>query len=133
MTKKEKELLLKDLCARLLYGVIVSTPNGNGHLNSISKSMFGNEYGVNINPLKREIFDDSSCDIKPYLRPLSSMTEEESVELANILRKWFYYALSQTDYTINPHLFDWLNEHHLDYRGLIEKGLALKAPKDMYK
>jgi hypothetical protein len=83
---------------------------------------------------------------KPYLRPLSSMTEEESAELSNIISEWFdkelfdlteepflEYALLKINYSISPQLFDWLNAHHFDYRGLIEKGLAIEATEGMYK
>ena len=69
----------------------------------------------------------------PYLRPMSSMTEEEKKE----------FALLQADFYSNGFLYpkqfaainmvNWLNAHHFDYRGLIEKGHALEAPDDMYK
>jgi hypothetical protein len=77
----------------------------------------------------------NECDIetiKPYLRPMSSMTEEEAMEYANCGK---IIAIShQNDYLIpNPKSINWLLEHHFDYCGLIEKGLALKAPEDMYK
>ena len=57
----------------------------------------------------------------PYLRPMSSMTEEESTEYSR-------FSLSR----YNTECFDWLNKHHFDYRGLIKLGLALEAPEDMY-
>ena len=69
--------------------------------------------------------------IKPYLRPMSSMTEEEyenfrktfkwSERFDNPIFEWTYES------------YDWLNAHHFDHRGLIEKGLALEAPEGMYK
>jgi hypothetical protein len=87
-------------------------------------------------------------DIKPYLRPMSSMTEEEKEELKDICTMcngdpcstYEYFGIEvfnisrygtnfESDYTV----IDWLNAHHFDYRGLIEKGLALEAPEDMYK
>ena len=73
--KQEKQLLLQDLSARLSHGLIVSTTKGNGHLCSINQTIFGNEYGVNIEATKRDYFNDNECDIKPYLRPMSSMTK----------------------------------------------------------
>ena len=61
----------------------------------------------------------------PYLRPMSSMTEEERKE---------YQAFFNYDGVEYPEEYiDWLNAHHFDYRGLIEKGLALEAPEGMYK
>lgn len=131
MTNEEKHLLLKDLCARLPYGVICKTEKGNGHLCSINQTFFGIEYGVNISSLKRDYFDDIDTDeqvVKPYLRPMSSMTEEEKKELNNVL-KFQYYSDDSCMCESN----DWLNAHHFDYHGLISMGLALEAPEGMYK
>jgi len=127
MTQEEKNLLLKDLSARLPYGVICSTPEGDGHLCSINQTIFGNEYGINIKATKRSYFSDKECEIRPYLRPMSSMTEEEYKEFSVL--------------AVGTHLFkgplipsydtlDWLNKHHFDYRGLIEKGLAIGVTKE---
>lgn len=132
MKAEEKNILLKDLCSRLPYGVICHTEKGDGYLCSINQTIFGTEYGININPLKRDYFNDSETEeqaVKPYLRPMSSMTEEESKEYKQFLEDIEGYA-----YSIDcvPQI-DWLNEHHFDYHGLIKKGLALEAPKDLYK
>lgn len=105
MTPEEKQLLLKDLCARLSYGVVV-------------RSTY---YTIDI------ILDDN-WTVKPYLRPMSSMTEEEKKELNNVLEFQYY-----SDDSCMCESTDWLNAHHFDYRGLIEKGLALEAPEGMYK
>ena len=123
MTYEDKELLLKDLCARLPYGVKV-------------ESVF-----INTDTKKRkscgiEVFDatcilmirDGFGEFKPYLFPLSSMTEKQKKEYQYITERWMYdpsYSISDST--------DWLNKNHFDYRGLIEKGLAIEAPKDMYK
>lgn len=74
--------------------------------------------------------------IKPYLRSMSSMTDEEDLEFIGI-------GLLVVNYGTNGNAkhkcklsipeIDWLNTHHFDYRGLIEKGLALEAPEGMYK
>lgn len=132
MTNEQKQLLLKDLCARLPYGVICHTEKGDGHLCSINQTIFGTEYGLNINPLKRDYFNDSETDeqaVKPYLRPMPSMTKEEK-------QKYYDLTHQEDDDVWAKCLFDkmvdFCNERHLDYRGLIEKGLALEAPKDMY-
>ena len=124
ITKEERQLLLKDLCARLPYGVIcqfIWTYDGEDVItkeddnirciNIYTKEIQADYYG--------EWVDLEHC--KPYLRPMSSMTEEEDDELN--------YA-TMGNYGENA---DWLNEHHFDYRGLIEKGLALEAPYGMYK
>lgn len=135
MTRESKQLLLKDLCARLPYGVICHTEEGNGHLCSIDQTIFGTEYGVNIFPIKRDYFNDSEQDevvIKPYFRPMSSMTEEEYKEYSKL---WDLQDEFPTDADIRFKIdvFDWLNAHHFDYRGLIEKSLAIEAPDNMYK
>lgn len=121
MDTKNKELLLKDLCARLLYGVIVETPKGKGHLCDINLTIFGYEFGVNVNPTIRDNFSISY--IKPYLFPLSSMTEEQYDEYTNMGYSVTERGWSMADY----HQIDWLNKNHFDYRGFIEKGLALDA------
>ena len=135
MTQEEKQLLLKDLCARLPHGVICHTEKGEGHLCSINQTIFGTEYGLNISPLKRDYFNDSETDeqaIKPYFRTLSRMTEEERREYDKLIAKCIYdpeaYFFDNYD-----RLYGWLNEHHFDYRGLIPMGLALEVPADMYK
>lgn len=124
MTQEDKQLLLYDLCARLPYGVkilqggvIIET------LQSICK--VGNDL-YTVNALTNDMYNGFSIEeVKPYLRPLSSMTEKESA----IKYKLFgnYILDNCTAY------IDWLNTHHFDHRGLIEKGLALESPKDMYK
>lgn len=115
MNKKDKELLLKDLCARLPYGVIVEDRNGTHTLN------YGNT----------ELYTEH---IKPYLRPLSSMTKEEYEELKEISPYYGFAPFKYIyDWAPNYEMIDWLNAHHFDYRGLIEKGLAIEAPSDMYK
>ena len=116
MTQEDKELLLKDLCARLPYGVKVSV---------ITLPVFRLPHWRLEDDLKetRKLNPSILCAngveyIKPYLRPISSMTEEEKKEEDNTVMKF---------------LQDFYNGHHLDYRGLIEKGLALEAPEGMYK
>ena len=79
--------------------------------------MIGTEYEFYFG--ESPISIDNIFKIKPYLRPLSSMTEEE--------RKYFRKLAFPYDFV------DALNKHHFDYRNLIEKGLALEAPEDMYK
>ena len=154
MTKEDEKVLLEDLSARMIHGVIVNTPNGNGHLGTINLTIFGHELGVNIKATERETFPLDEC--KPYLRPMSSMTEEEKEELKSKCIHteteedwegvrcdvWGILILDKYDTrrwdnpiwpsVINMDAIDWLNAHHFDYRGLIEKGLALKAPKGMY-
>ena len=117
MTQEEKQLLLKDLYARSPYGVKVWYPNGNGAISTV-KGIIDDICYFNENPIHGNFCYIET--VKPYLRPMSSMTEEEKEEYVNtFLAMW--------------DAVDWLNAHHFDYRGLIEKGLALEAKPEMYK
>ena len=123
MKKEDKELLLKDLCARLPYGVICNTPKGDGHLCSINQTIFGTEYGINIKATERDYFNDKEVCIKPYLRPISSMTYEEKVEYLNICGNEMENPLASPRYSG----IDYLNSIHVDSRGLIPMGLAIEV------
>ena len=140
MTQEDKELLFKDLCARLPYGVIVVTPKGRGYVCNINLTIFDYELGVNINPIIRDPF--SINDVKPYLCPLSSMTDEQAKEIQEIIGNPDYACIIRktdglelwlnfidTDPTIwLDAIFevqDYLNKNHFDYRNLINKNLAI--------
>ena len=134
MTHEDTELLLKDLCARIPYWIDLRI-----QYDSKDYTPFG--YGAGrISMLASPIM---SCtvgyaptleEIKPYLRPMSSMTDKEVKELVS-LGKTAFCTLEPGRFReiANPKQIDWLNAHHFDYRGLIEKGLALEAPDNMYK
>ena len=111
MTQEEKQLLFIDLCARLPYGVIVKENDGVNEKDN--KLLDIDMFDGCIN------YDYIIEDIKPYLRPMSSMTEEEIKELGDCVTIY-----DQVDIMLS---------HHLDCRGLIEKGLALEAPEGMYE
>ena len=121
MTQKEKELLLRDLSARLRYGVKVDLFGQSKELIGVLDDIISVGYDIND-------YEDAPIeDIKPYLRPMSSMTEEEKEDYNSKFEgrdfSWEIYYGST----------DWLNAHHFDYRGLIEEGLALEALENMYK
>lgn len=131
MTQEEKQILFKDLCARLPYGVkILDIPaNVVGDLYLISTTD-----AVEYEPVDETNDDDNTgvqtlYNIKPYLRPRSSMTEEEKEEY-EMLQVYPGFKTNHTDLT---DMYDFLNAHHLDYRGLIPMGLALEALEGMYK
>ena len=116
MTQKDKELLLKDLCARLPYGVKVQD-----ELGRINKLVIGN---TDLNRLYYNDFSTYSEEklSLPYLFPLSSITEEQKQEYQYITERWMY----NSSYSIGDSI-DWLNAHHFDYRGLILMKLAIDA------
>ena len=143
MTKEDRQLLLKDLAARFPYGVVLDVDTTDwrapqGHIQVKIES-----YGIIFKDLSLIVNGSYYGDnYKPYLRPISSMTDEEFAEyekakdldtldssetlIKNMkakhrvrISKWY-------------HGTDWLNAHHFDYRGLIERGLALEASEEMY-
>ena len=122
MTQEEKELLLKDLGGRLPYGVkILDVPvNVVGKLFLISTT----------DTVQYETADDTGMqtlyNIKPYLLPLSSMTEEEQRTLDSMCNG-VEMVSRLSGLKMFDKAFNWLNENHFDYRGLIEKGLAIDA------
>ena len=143
MIQEDKELLLKDLCARLLYGVIIQV-----------KDWASLDTELKIGHINRLKNDD--IELKPYLRLMSSMTEEEKKELERLIDEKLNKHIGQEDDEWTPwvlydttgiknyvggerfyfdemsFIYDWLNAHHFDYRGLIEKGLAIEALEGMY-
>lgn len=126
MTEEEKELLVKDLCARLPYGVFCEINDADEPCKLETIELNGDYFLFNNGVSERYI-----TEIKPYLRPMSSMTEEEEIRGSGYASPDDYGRLASYDEKI-PEYIDWLNSHHFDYRDLIKKGLALEAPKDMY-
>ena len=138
MTQDFKDLLLKDLCARLPYGVKFVIDNGQNNIRTLTGideaipyedwQMCACAHGISAIPIEY---------IKPYLFPLSSMTEEQREELFTVVldeqvsisdcsfNDMTGYSEILTSYIIDA--IDWLNKNHFDFRGLIEKSLALDA------
>ena len=117
MIQEDKELLLKDLCARLPYGVKIKLIRWD-----IDEGMYINTT-LEPDDIERLLnVEEGDTEIKPYLFPLSSMTEEQKKEYQYITERWMY----DSSYSISDST-DWLNKNHFDYRGLIEKGLAIDA------
>jgi hypothetical protein len=139
MTREDKELLLKDLCSRLPYGVKISFLSWDEReMEYIDRvdvlySVNGDEYIKSVN----EDYDFSLEDIKPYLFPLSSMTEEQLYELREIFGFEIEFSNGFIELSTFHHnklgylemdaMFEWFNKNHFDYRGLIGKGLAIDA------
>ncbi len=132
MKQEDKDLLLNDLCGRLPYGVKYECSDIKNiwKLNAILTKRHDDGVFLDIyNPL-------DLC--KPYLFPLSSMTEEQKEELENL--GWYFdnFEINNVNECIGTYreyvahldcfvLIDWLNKNHFDYRGLIEKSLAIDA------
>ena len=114
MTQENKELLLQDLCARLPYGVKGKTLGSK----TCTLSFIGNDGSITADTYHCWL---SSKQFVPYLRPMSSMTEEEYDELCECAKSKFIGDSKE---------IDWLNANHFDYRGLIENGLAIAVTKE---
>lgn len=137
MNKIEKELLLKDICARLPYKLkcFIYTIRADGK----KENWVPREVTTTLINL---FVENNDYGIAPYLRQMSSMTEEEKKEYASFIggQKPFdsdFYAYPKEYRFIYEHdvtnYIEWLISHHFDYRGLIEKGLAIEAPYGMYE
>lgn len=117
MEKKHKDLVITDLCGRLPHKVIVEFVSYEGE----EKPWIGE---LLCKDLDCFIHDVGFVEIKPYLFPISSMTAEQRREYTRIANMYSNLGATQLSGTT---IQDWLNKNHLDYRGLIPKGLAKDA------
>ena len=129
MTQEQKELLLKDLCGRLPYKVKAQIPDEYGGYTSAIESIDNDGYVVDFEGIHIEIEF-----IKPYLFPLSSMTEEQKNDCPinettlNIINSNIgCYGIIEIPWRLSFLFIDWCNKNHFDYRGLIPKDLANDA------
>lgn len=130
MTNKEKQLFVKALCGYLPYGImcrIDHDPEGKYNI-GIDDERFIDGRIASVCHENEQIFVYENKDypyspeeIRPYLRPMSSMSESERKTHINYINRY-----------TNTAMFEWMNSRHFDYYGLIEKGLALEAPEGMY-
>ena len=130
--EEEKDLLLKDLCARLPYGVRYRHFTWNDEFGEIY--IAARIYSINTDGYVKNCYDDETVyidNVRPYLFPLSSMTEEQCYELASIRSGfqdcWKYIKTPIPLSICNFEQIDWFNKNHFDYKGLIKKGLAIDA------
>lgn len=142
MKQEEKDLLLQDLCARLPYSIkfpiTVKNPITSEPIETIGTISDINRYGIASfvwDYEGQEILVKNSLhikDVKPYLFPLSSMTEEQEMEYDATFGT-IVYEDGRKDSVMTSKSFDWLNKNHFDYRGLIPMGLAIDATdKNIY-
>lgn len=136
MTQEDKQLLLQDLCARLPYGVKVMVEGWDSDKDcdfDTVETLIGIDdnfiYTVWDKTGDREKHYLSVSNWKPYLRPMSDMTEEEEIEYDATFAT-IKLADGHYDSTMTYKSFDYLNKKHFDYRGLIEKGLAIEVTKE---
>lgn len=127
MTQEEKDLLLKDLCSRLPYGVkmINTEPYSDNHNPILILSHISEDNAIGCRAGKG-FMTTSLGSIKPYLFPLSSMTEEQEIEY-DATFETIVYEDGRKDSVMTYKSFDWLNKNHFDYRGLIPMCLAIDA------
>ena len=129
MTQEDKEFLIRDLCGRLPYGVKAYIKNWS----KLDRKYYEGIYTVeSIDPSLNTIVADSErssvevivgdddYEIKPYLRPMSNMTEEEKLMYEGLM-----IGTDNISYMLD--VIDWLNAHHFDYRNLIQMNLAIDA------
>lgn len=161
MTQKDEELILKYLCARLPYGVMGQCEIDASYDTSFDTKFQTHKFNAITYGLKEDLLfviplieDENEqefaneevadgvniLDFKPYLFPLSSMTDEQKKEY----NKWkheipvYHYEygdiVEEIELYDSPESFEYLIENHFDYRGLIERGIALDATEsDIYK
>ena len=130
MNLKDRTNLLKDSCTRIPYGVKCQCLGRVGIIRSIDT--FGN---TEVEGFSGSIVIDIS-HVKPYLFPMSSMTEEQLLEIEILTNGvvgidkhslFDFNCNGEISLSITLDIIDWLDAHHFDYRGLIEKGLAINA------
>ena len=124
MTQKDKELLIRDLSARVPYGVRYrrfawDDKQGEECISAKIYSISPDGYVRNYHEDESDYIDN----VRPYLFPFSSMTEEQKVDMVK----------SSCGIGSDKNVFDWFNKNHFDYRGLIPMGLAEDATdKNIY-
>ena len=127
MTPQENKLLLEYLCMALPHGLVIETPEGRDYLYKIY--IYSQPEGIAY--INKEGFPTEEC--KPYLRPMSSMTEEEKVQLSQYacigedMNGEFIDEVQRKDCAA---YIDWLLKYHFDFMGLLPKGLAIEVTKE---
>ena len=144
MTQEEKQILSTDLCARLMHRVKCFVPVENCIMELTGKRLnyfcfhkeeWGYDYSHELEVVLDPLNDSRNRYIvKPYLRPMSSMTEDECITLSKLIPyetdAWKYIKTPIPLYIANIEQFDFFHSHHLDWRGLIHKGLAIEVTEE---
>ena len=122
MTREQEDLLWKDLCTRLPYRVKFKVKYQDDTWRVLVIYKYGKIYVIGAGGYPIEV---NFTDCQPYLFPLSSMTEEQKMFLKQ--QNWCIAISTSGTVETTVEGIDWLNKNHFDYRGLIEKGLAIDA------
>ena len=141
MKQEDKDLLLLDLCSRLPYGVMCATTDNDGSLPNIWEIVKADMLNEDFFLIHDSYEASRTVDVKevrPYLFPLSSMTEEQKIEcfkgtdieLDEHNEIWSIFPISNSDIVLTNlnnwlKVINWLNKNHFDYRNFIPKGLAI--------
>lgn len=129
MTREEKYLVIDDISGRVPHGVVFKTDWGNKTLKGIQYDNVNTLLYFGVCNSTNKVIETYVSEVKPYLFPISSMNEKQKKELADTLIKMNLKALSDeiNCEDIAAYEIDFYNKNHIDYRGLIERGLALDA------
>ena len=120
MNREEKYLVIDDISGRIPHGVVFKTDWGNKTLKGIQYDYVNTLLYFGVCDSTNKIIETYVSEVKPYLFPISSMTDEQDKELLAILE-------DKSDDEFEYKVVDFYNKNHIDYRGLIPKGLALDA------
>lgn len=141
MTQEQKDLLLKDLCGRLPYGVkvqVAPVPSKEyEHITFNAKIVYIDINYIGVLSDWNSVFQQDITEVKPYLFPLESMTEEQKQEYTKVCEldteMLFKTHIDGTPFPAMYNSQDWLDVNHFDYRGLIPMGMAIDATgKNIY-
>ena len=120
MNREEKYLVIDDISGRIPHGVVFKTDWGNKTLKGIQYDYVNTLLYFGVCNFTNKVIETYVSEVKPYLFPISSMSDEQDKELLAILE-------DKSDDEFEYKVVDFYNKNHIDYRGLIPKGLALDA------
>lgn len=129
MNREEKYLVIDDISGRIPHGVVFNTDWGNKTLKGIQYDNVNTLLYFGVCNSTNKVIETYVSEVKPYLFPISSMSDKQKKELDDTLIRLNLKALSDeiSSEVIATYEIDFYNKNHIDYRGLIPKGLALDA------
>ncbi len=129
MNREEKYLVIDDISGRIPHGVVFNTDWGNKTLKGIQYDYVNTLLYFGVCNSTNKIIETYVSEVKPYLLPISSMSDKQKKELEDTLIRLNLEALSDeiSSEIIATYEIDFYNKNHIDFRGLIPKGLAIDA------